>query len=132
CLVRPGASCVEAVVDGAERHVERGVALDKRSDLAAPDFGGDERAWTYATRQLEQAATTAPVEPFGTRVRLPLLVAINPIPRGGRVLDEPQISRHMREARERRHVIRHVCDYHGRRRLLGTNRRRDAFGQSNM
>ena len=45
-LLRPGAICIEFVVDGDERYVEREVALDERRDLTAPDFGGDERAWT--------------------------------------------------------------------------------------
>ena len=51
--LHPRTVCVEVVVDGNERHVEREVAFDERRDLAAADLRGDERTRAHAPSQLE-------------------------------------------------------------------------------
>ena len=119
-------------VDGDERRIQRQVALDERRYLATPDLRRDQRAWSHTTRQLEQPTAAATVVPVGTRTRLPPLVAVNLLPRARRMLDEPKVRRHVREARCARHVVAHVNDQRFRLRSLGAYRRRDGLGSARV
>src|SRR5882762_6547081 len=63
---------------------------------------------------------------------LPLLVTIDAIPGGWSMFDKPQISGDVREANEGFHVVCHIGNHHGHRRLDFAHRRGYSLRRTNV